>query len=180
MKKDIFSWQEFKPTILFLIKFIGIYIVGNLLYGFYIDHFDPRPDPITHEVSRETAWVLTLTGWPTFIQDHTMKPTTLLLHEEKSILAVYEGCNGINTMIIFVAFILAFGPLKRTWLWFVPLGIVIIHLMNLLRIILLFYVSEYMPHFMYFTHKYLFTASLYGVIFLLWLWWIKRYSIQRT
>ena len=35
--------KEFKPTILFLVKFIGIYIVANLLYGIYVTAYATGP-----------------------------------------------------------------------------------------------------------------------------------------
>lgn len=168
------SLQEFKPTILFLVKFVGLYLVGNLLYGLYITAYEPEPDPVTHWVSDQTAMILSAGGWPVKIVDRISTPTTALLYEGRSILSVYEGCNGLNTMILFVAFIVAFGPVDRTFLWFVPLGIVIIHGVNLLRIMLLFFVAEYMPRFMYFTHKYVFTIFLYAVIFILWIVWVQK------
>lgn len=170
------SFSEFRPTILFLIKFVGIYLVGNILYGLYITSYEPQPDPVTHVVTDQTALVLNACGYPVEVEDRKQKPTTDLIYLGKARLSVYEGCNGLNTMIIFVAFLFSFGPVSKTLLWFVPLGLLIIHLMNLARISLLFFVAEYMPNAMYFTHKYFFTAILYVVIFVLWVWWVKRYS----
>jgi exosortase/archaeosortase family protein len=63
--------------------------------------------------------------------------------------------------------------------WFVPTGLLIIHVVNLARIGLLFFVAEYQPDFMYFTHKYFFTAILYIIIFLLWMIWVKRFSLRK-
>ena len=60
-------------------------------------------------------------------QDDVNKPTTQLICDGKSVLAIYEGCNGINVMIIFVAFLVAFGPLNKALLWFVPVGLIILH-----------------------------------------------------
>jgi hypothetical protein len=37
-----------------------------------------------------------------------------------------------------------------------------------------------MPKAMYFTHKYFFTAILYVVIFVLWVWWVKKFSALKT
>jgi exosortase family protein XrtF len=175
-----FSIREFKPTILFLTKFLGIYLVMNLLYGLYVTNYRPRPDPVTRWVSEQTGWVITACGWPTVVRDHRQKPTTELIFENRPVLAVYEGCNGINTFIVFVAFVIAFGPAEKKMLWFIPLGIVIIHLANLARITLLFFVAEYRPNVMYFVHKYLFTASLYVVIFLLWIWWVKSFASKKS
>jgi exosortase family protein XrtF len=173
------SIKEFKPTILFLVKFIGIYLVGNLLYGAYVTAYEPRPDPMTHVASNQTAAILTVCGWPTEIRDQPNKPNTRMIFEEKNILAVYEGCNGINVMIIFAAFVLSFGPLSKHMIWFIPVGLVIVHLMNLLRIGVLFFVAIYMKKYLYFTHKYLFTAILYVVVFALWVWWVKKYASKK-
>lgn len=171
------SLKEFKPTILFLAKFVGLYLVGNLLYGWYITSYEPAPDPVTHWVSEQTAIILSACGWPVVTADR--EKTTSLLYAGKGILSVYEGCNGLNTMILFAAFIIAFGPVNKTCLWFVPLGFLIIHTVNLLRIIFLFLVAQYLPQFMYFTHKYLFTIFLYAVIFTLWVWWVKKFAGQK-
>lgn len=174
-----FSIKEFKPTILFLVKFVAIYLIGNFLYGLYVTAYNPHPDIATHWVSDHTARVLTICGYPTEIQDLPNHPTTTLNYNGQSILAVYEGCNGINVMIVFVAFVVAFGPMIKAMLWFLPLGILIIHLMNLARITLLFWVSIYMESMMYFTHKYFFTAILYVVVFILWVWWVRRFAMRK-
>ena len=137
--------KEFKPTILFLVKFIGIYLVANLLYGIYVTAYSPGPDPITSLASRQTAVALGICGWPSTTFDNDKKPTTLLIHEGRNVLAVYEGCNGVNIMIIFVAFLFAFGPIGKPLWIFALIGIVLIHLMNLLRISVLFWVVLYLP-----------------------------------
>ena len=175
-----FSFAEFKPTIFFLGKFLGLYIAGNLAYGLFVTAYEPRPDPATRTVSEQTGFVLTTCGWPVDVYDHHRKATSMLRYDDREVLAVYEGCNGLNTMIIFVAFIIAFGPINKKLWWFIPVGLLIIHLSNLLRITLLFFVAEYRPDFMYFIHKYVFTAILYLVIFLLWVWWVKRFAVSKA
>ena len=175
-----FSLAEFKPTIMFLVKFLGMYLVGNFLYGLYVTSFQPKPDPATRWVSEQTGMVISACGWDVGVKDHPRKSTTWILYEDKPVLSVYEGCNGLNTMIIFAAFIVAFGPLNKNTLWFIPLGILIIHLANLLRITLLFFVAEYRPDFMYFIHKYVFTAVLYLVIFILWVWWVRKFAKAKS
>ena len=170
------NWKEFRPTIFFLLKFVGLYLVGNLAYGAYITAYYPLPDPVTHAVSVQIAQVLQALGWPVTADDDLYKATTLLTHEGEAVLAVYEGCNGVNIMIIFVAFLAAFGPYKKPMLWFLPLGLVTIHGMNLARIAGLFFVSRFLPDLSYFTHKYLFTAFLYVVIFALWWGWIRKFG----
>jgi exosortase family protein XrtF len=169
-----FSFQEFKPTILFLVKFLGLYVIGNLVYGWFVTAWYPSPDPVTHWVSMHSTAIVRMLGYTATWQDSVARPTTLILNEGKTILSVYEGCNGLNTVVVFLSFLLAFGPYVKKMVWFIPLGLLVIHVANLIRIVLLFLVAIYMPHHMYFTHKYLFTAFIYLFVFLLWVWWVAK------
>jgi exosortase family protein XrtF len=172
------NWREFIPTIVFLSKFLVFYLVGNLLYGLFVTAFNPQPDPVTQLVTRQTSACLSLAGWDTTVKDRIDKPTTTIVFDTKSVVTVYEGCSGLNVMIIFIAFVFAFGPLQKAMFWFVPLGLFIIHVSNLFRIALLFTVTLYRPGYLYFTHKYLFTAFIYGFVLLLWIWWVRNFSEQ--
>jgi exosortase family protein XrtF len=167
--------REFLPTIIFLAKFLGIYLVASLLYGAYVTSYEPGPDPATRTVARQTSIALGVCGWNTSVHDNANKPTTEVALDHRGILSIYEGCNGINVMIIFLAFLLAFGPINRWLWWYVPVGLFILHVSNLLRITILFWVSLNEPNFMYFLHKYFFTAALYVVTFILWVIWVRMY-----
>jgi exosortase family protein XrtF len=178
MKK--ISIAEFKPTIFFLLKFLGLYLVTNLAYGYYITSFESKPDPVTRVVAQQTAFVLATTGEQAVALDSPTKPTTSIVSEGRGIIAVYEGCNGINTMIIFIAFVIAFGPLLRTTFWFILIGMLVIHLVNLARVALLFVVSKYLHQYLYFTHKYFFTAILYFVVLILWFVWVRYFTVKKA
>jgi exosortase family protein XrtF len=173
MLKSLF--QEFKPSILFLGKFLGIYLVANLLYGLYVQSYGPGPDPITDVVTQNSAWVLRTLGTEATAVALEHKPYVLIEFDGREIVSVFEGCNGINVVIIFVAFIVAFSRPSKKWLWFIPLGLVVIHGFNLGRIGLLFYVTQHFPGYLYFTHKYLFTAIIYVAVIILWYFWVTRF-----
>jgi exosortase family protein XrtF len=174
-----FSFQEFKPSIFFLLKFVGLYFVGNLAYGAFVHSYYPGVDPITGWVTDQTSFLLSGTGWLTEVKDQASKATAYITLSGNNIVGVYEGCNGVNVMIIFVAFLLSFGPMSRKLFWFLPMGLLIIHMINLARIYLLFLVALYRPNYLYFTHKYFFTGILYIAIFALWYVWILMTKSQR-
>jgi len=171
------KWKEFSPTIYFLLKFVGFYLIGNLLYGLFVTTFEPKPDPMTKWVTNQTAWVITVSGWPAETVHHSARPTTSILYQNQAIVSVYEGCNGINVMIVFLAFVFAFGPIGKTLSWFAPVALLIIHISNLLRIIFLFWVTLYLPNFLYLMHKYFFTAFIYAIVFIIWIIWVKKFAI---
>ncbi|WNB17039.1 exosortase family protein XrtF [Marivirga arenosa] len=167
-------YQDFKPSILFLAKFIGLYIILNIAYGFYLDASKGDADVVTKIVTEQTAWIIDL-----YEDQISTGPTedlkSIFIYQgENPILSVYEGCNGLNVMIIFLSFLIAFGTIGKKMLWFIPTGIIVIHLFNLLRILLLFHVTISMPEFLYFSHKYLFTAFIYIAVFGMWALWILK------
>jgi len=109
---------------------------------------------------------------------NTQGPTVFIQTPERSVLNIFEGCNGVNVMIVFIAFMVAFGGPVKKMLWFIPAGLLIIHLFNILRLVLLYYTDLYYEEWFYYFHKYLFTAILYIVVFILWAVWIMK-IVQR-
>jgi exosortase family protein XrtF len=174
------SITEFRPAVLFLAKFLGFYLVGSLLYGLYVNGYDPRPDPVTHWVTEQTAIALQYTGHSVEVTNHTSKATTAIRFNKRSIVSVYEGCNGINIVIIFIGFLIAFGPWKTPLLLASVVGVAIIHIFNVIRIAGLFLITLYKPGWSYFTHKYLFTAVIYAVVFFLWIAWVRYVSVKNA
>lgn len=87
-----------------------------------------------------------------------------------------EPCNGIKVFGLFAIFIIAFpGPIKKK-LWFIPLGIFIIQTANSIRIAVLTIISAEKPSLLDFNHNITFQVFIYGIIFLLWYWWVNKYS----
>src|SRR5688500_10187872 len=130
--------KDFKPALLFLAKFLAVYFIGNLVYGIFIESFANRPDPLTKLVTAQSADVLRATGFETTVSANTISPTLFLKENDRVVLRVFEGCNGINVIIVFIAFLFAFGGPARVMLWYLPAGILIIHGANLFRLWLLY------------------------------------------
>ncbi|MBL7853026.1 MAG: exosortase family protein XrtF [Cyclobacteriaceae bacterium] len=165
--------KQFKPALRFLGVFLAVYLVGNTLYGVWIQHLNPAADPITVFVTTQTADLLSLVAHPVEAVRSSTKPTVHLQFQQETRLVVYEGCNGVNVMIVFLAFTLGFGGRFKSMVWFIPLGLALIHVANLFRIMALYAVAIQFPKYFYYTHKYLFTASLYVGVLLLWWWWVR-------
>jgi exosortase family protein XrtF len=166
-------YKENKEVIGFLLRFLGVYIFGNLIYGFAVTQYRPVPDPITILVARQSSVVIQAMGYS--VQTYTSKVHETVLLTLKGgpvVLEVFEGCNGVNVMIIFSAFLIAVGKAPKTMVLVLAAGTLIIHLINLLRIGGLFWVAMNRPHDFYFIHKYFFTAVLYVLIFILWTVWL--------
>jgi exosortase family protein XrtF len=168
--------KEFIPAFRFLVTFLALYLGLNLVYGWWISSYNDQADWATNLVTHQTSFILNVFGEQTSSQPKSGAPTVLILKGSKTVISVYEGCNSINVMIVFVAFLFAFRGSWKSLSWFLPLGLFIIYIANLFRVFLLFYVAEYWQNYFYYVHKYIFTAALYLVVFALWWWWMEKVS----
>ena len=165
--------KEFKPALRFLGIFVGLYLALNVLYGWWIERYDVA-DPATVLVTKQSSWLLNAMGEETYTKPKLNTRTISIFKGSRIVVNVFEGCNGINVAIVFVAFMVAFGGDRKKIMWFIPLGLVLIHFANLLRVSGLYLVAEYFEQYFYYVHKYAFTASIYVMVFLLWWIWIEK------
>ena len=177
--------REFRPTILFLLKFGLIFGLGSMLYSTWVNGYNkqdpPSVDPATELVGQQTYKVIRGLGYPVHLW-HPISGKTVGIYlegfEDDSI-GVFEGCNGVNIMILFMAFVVAFGGKWQRMLWFIPSGVVAIHLFNLLRLASLTIMASLSQSFFHFFHKYAFTGVIYLFVLLLWVLWVKKFYTSK-
>ena len=169
-------FSDFKYSFWFLGKFLAVYFCGNILYGIFIDSYSDQPDPITYWVTHQTSDIQKSFGVNSSIKINEGIRSISMRNDGEGVVNVFEGCNGVNVMIVFVAFLVAYGGPPKRLLWFLPLGLLIIHLFNILRIILLYDAAHRSSEYFYYIHKYVFTAALYVVVIGLWIFWVSRLS----
>lgn len=165
-------FRDFQPAIRFLLVFLATYFVLNLIYGIWIESLGNKPDAVTQWTSAQSAALARLLSYDASILPNESEPKIGVLNGERIVINVFEGCNGLNVMIVFVAFIVAFGGAPRRMWWFIPLGFVVVHITNLVRILLLYFLADQGSSFFYYFHKYFFTAAIYVAVFVLWWVWI--------
>jgi exosortase family protein XrtF len=173
--------KEYREAIIFLVKYIMIYVVLNTAYSYYVDHYSPDADPLTVLVTHHTKILLSF--FDPIVDYHVLKgnmnvPVT---RSGDTVMMVYEGCNSINVMIVFLAFIISFkGPL-RLFIRYFLLGVLAVYLINLFRLMGLYAISLHSPDNFYFFHKFFFTGVIYTVVFVIWYFWmtdVKRWRLQ--
>jgi exosortase family protein XrtF len=168
--------KELKPAFRFVGFFLGLYLGLNIIYGFYISAYNPRPDALTVTATKQSSFLLNVIGEETRTRIDPFSPAISILDSSGVAIRVFEGCNGINVMIVFLSFIFAFDAKNKNNIWFLPLGIALIFIANLARIIVLYYAAEHWSEYFYYVHKYILTAFLYAIVFLLWWFWIEKIS----
>ena len=87
-----------------------------------------------------------------------------------------SSCNAVTLFCLFAVFIAAYPGQQKKKIWFLPLGILLIHILNIFRVVALALIAFYNPKVLDFNHTYTFTFIIYGFIFLLWMVWVNKYS----
>ena len=167
----------YKPFLVFLASFFLTYIILTFLYQNYLSNFEENKlDSITKIVGRNTEQILLLFTNDASVQEIKPEPYLRLMYHQKYVAQIIEGCNAISVIILFVSFIVAFsGKLIPTLLYLFG-GSLIIYALNVLRIAALSALIFYFPDQESFLHGVIFPLSIYGVVFILWLIWIRKFS----
>jgi exosortase family protein XrtF len=167
----------YKPFLLFLATFFLSYIVLTFLYQHFLNGFENNKiDPITRMVSENTQQVLQLFNTGSSIEESSAHPFIKLFYNQRYVARIVEGCNAISVIILFISFVIAFsGKLKPT-VFFIFGGSLLIYGLNVIRIAALSALIFYFPKQESFLHKVLFPLCIYGVVFVLWLIWVRKFS----
>lgn len=151
----------------------------TVLYQSYLNRFDTSKsevDGATAMVAKQTAAVMSWVDSQSYTIPHPSEPSFKLFYHNQYVARIIEGCNAISVMILFVAFVIAFtGKFKNTVL-FLLFGIFLIHVLNIARIALLTIAGYHYPQFEGFLHDLIFPLVIYGIVFLLWVIWVNKYS----
>jgi exosortase family protein XrtF len=168
---------RYKPFLVFLGTFFLVYIVLTLLYQGYLDSFgENKIDSITKMVAGNTEGLLRLFDADTKVVLDESNLFYKLFYQQKYLARIIEGCNAISVVILFISFVIAFsGKLKAT-LFFVFGGSVLIYVLNIVRIVFLTILMFRFPEQEPFLHGVVFPLFIYGVVFILWVIWVNKFS----
>ena len=163
--------------------FVLITLLIHILWRTWVKQFDYAPihdfmyrimGAMAMEVYRESVWIIS--GMYDIVRvDESMH----MFFPNKSIMYINTGCSGLKQMMQFSLLMLLFPGTVKQKIWFIPLGILIMHLTNIFRIVGLSVVIMNWPQYGDFSHNYLFRLFFYVVIFVLWLYWVEKIRKNR-
>jgi exosortase H (IPTLxxWG-CTERM-specific) len=88
---------------------------------------------------------------------------------------IYHGCNGLLATSIYVAAVLAFPSTLRQKGIGVGIGIPAIQIINLVRIVALYYTGVFWPNFFAVAHGYVWQSIVILFTMLVWIYWAERF-----
>ena len=174
----ISAFHDLRKTSTF--RFFGLaflaYVVWSVAYEQVIKPRTTLDEVVIQHMVTSTETAFKAIGWP---EGTYPQPVS---HRDRVGVAGHAGvqigapCDGVALFALFAIFILAFpGPFLRK-LWFIPAGIVLLHLANIVRVIVLARIQATSPEWLKFNHDYTWPVLVYGVIFWLWYLWAPRFS----
>lgn len=170
--------QKNKAVIQFLLVFFGSYLLLAVSYKLYLEYYASSeiiPDPITTLVALQSEAILQTIGYDTFTIPYLKNESIRLALNNRFVVRVNEGCNGISVLILFTSFVLAFFSGWKKTILFLFAGTVLIYVLNILRIVLITMGIYHYPQYTDLLHDILFPVFIYGVVFSLWIVWVKQY-----
>jgi len=123
-----------------------------------------------------TAFVARIAGELLKLFGEDLSINGCILRSPRFAVTIYNGCNGLITSLIFISGVLAFPARWSSKLIGVVGGLIGIQLINLLRIVSLFYIGIFFPKFFNSSHVYVWQSIviLFGVA--LWIVWARRFG----
>lgn len=144
-----------------------------LTVGFTILALRPVNDSVVNRyttfVAHEARLVLTLFGEDATVQGQ-------VLATPRFSVAIYNGCNGLEAILVFVCGVLAFPATAGRKALGVALGFVAIQVFNLVRIVALFYTGVFKPEWFGASHVFVWQSLVIVFAVALWVLWVQRYA----
>ena len=154
-------YYQNQSVIFFLGKALGLYFLWNILYRGVLIQWGIN-DPLTRWVAMSANKICQM-----FDPEIHLVGNNYLYQLEKPLIAVGDGCNGLELYILFIAFYIALGRFFHSFKW-ILMGIVGIYLLNIMRVAGLAWVLLYHPSEFDFHHKYTFALVVYSWMLLIW------------
>lgn len=172
--------QEIKRILKsFAIRAVLLFIGWMVLYHGVIVPDGRANSWLTSRVVEGTKTGLELLGYDTTHEwrGETQEDTPRFIYVDgQPVVLVADACNGLELMALFVGFLLCFpGPWKYKAI-LIPIGTVMVFLINVIREIVLALNYKYFQETFDFNHKYTYVFIVYLMIFLIWRFWLNQYS----
>ena len=166
-----------QKAVLFVAKLVGLYLLLQGLYDYILSPYTLVDAWLINSIISTAEWGLQALGYE-------LLPTNSLYQYHMGIantpgVVIGNPCDGLSLFILFTSFVAVFQGKWWLKLLFIFPGILLIHLLNVSRVIALALIVKYYPSTLDFHHSYTFTLFVYLCIFGLWMLRIKLFQAKQ-
>ncbi len=170
---------KYKSVLKFIATFLLVYAILTFSYKFFLQFSSGEkyyPDYMTNLVAKQSKEILNALDYRVELLPHPNEASLKLIINEKYVARVIEGCNSVSIIILFISFIIAFASKFKITVLYIFAGSVLIYIANLVRIAILSIGLYHYPWRKDILHTVIFPAIIYGMVCLLWIVWVNRFS----
>jgi exosortase family protein XrtF len=172
-------WND--PLYRFLTKAVFLYVIWYVLYDLLLHPQGALDMAVIRNLETLSRGILDMLGFSTIEESQVDNIRTIGIDGTHGVW-IGDPCNGLTLFALFTGFLLAYpGPIKHK-LWYLPVGLIAIHLINVIRIAglaLIVYIFPD-PDVLDFNHTYTFTIFVYSFVFLLWYIWATKLANENN
>ena len=162
-----------RKALRFLILFGLIFGVSYFVFGIAPGVRNGIIKPYTELLARAVASVLRFFG------ESGATTTGTIVHTERFSLNIAMGCDGVEAVALFLAGVLAFPTTWRAKLIGLAFGIPLIQLINLARLVGLYYAGVLLPSVVEEVHVYVAQTIIILLSTALLVFWLERFAIRQ-
>ena len=174
-------FRKYKSVVKFILTFLLVYAVLSISYKQYLNFSENSsyyPDYVTNLTARQSQLILESIGYEAQIAPHPNEPSMKRIINSKFVARIIEGCNSISIIILFISFMIAFPDKWKSTILYIFAGSTLIYAVNLFRIVFLSVGLYHYPWRREILHTVIFPLIIYGMVFLLWMFWVNRYALK--
>ncbi|GEM_PF-1096287 len=163
-----------------VVTFMVITVAIHILWRFWEYHLDYVPlrsaiqslsAVLVRDICSQTFHIL---RW--WMGDRVTSHGHIIFFCHHGSLEIFDGCSGLKQYAQFGLLMLVWkGSLTMKCLY-IPVGVVIVHFVNIVRMVGLSLIILCRPHLWHAGHDILFKVLFYAVIFGLWVVWVEFFS----
>jgi exosortase/archaeosortase family protein len=157
-----------KPIKHFLLKSLLVFVVWKLLYHLILYPARVPDSQLTHITAVITKKLIQFHYPDSVIRIEKMNaplPREILLMNNKKIVGIADGCNGLELYILYIGFLICFPASVRKLLLYTAIGLLSIFVLNNIRSYIITLLNINNSSYSDVAHHYLFKIFIYGVMF---------------
>ena len=164
-------WDRDRVLFRFLLTGVGGYAVWHVLYTAVIQVYTQFDAWVIARLAYGTQTWGRLVGMEFWVEEGRWP--SVVGGVGHAGVTIGEPCDGVVLFALFAVFVAAFPGRWRHKLWFIPLGIGVVHGCNLARVFGLTCIQAAAPELLQFNHDYTFTVAVYAVVLALWYLYVR-------
>jgi exosortase H (IPTLxxWG-CTERM-specific) len=168
-EKDTRFLSANRRALVFLLRFALIFAVSYFVFGIAPGVRNGIIQPYTEWLAKALGFVINLLGAGSVVEGTTVNSPQFAIQ-------IAMGCDGVEPSCLFLAGVLAYPASWRAKILGLAAGIPLIHAINLVRLVVLYYAGVFVPSVVEEVHVYVAQAIVILLTTAILIYWLQRVS----